>query len=446
MGQVLGAALALRCGRPRSRRASSRAARPAIPTGSSRTVTASPPSSSAIFGGFIVGLTSVGSGVFFGLTLLVIFPLRAHKVVGTDIFHAAVLLYVAGAAHWAAGNIDFAILGWLLLGSIPGVLDRRAADARRSRSSVFASCSPECSGSRGSSCSTCRAPARSSSSRCRPAWSRSSSGSRATAGSASSAVATRRCAVRRSNSSIASRCDAHGLGELRHDRPRLPRGGCRRRGGDRRRRHAARARSTRTAPASARSTRSRRVSARRCTRRADINADETLEAVGALEPELIFVVGWSQLVRDPFIALAREGVFGMHPTLLPRHRGRAPIPWAILTRARAHGRDALRDRRRDRGLRRDRRPGRRRHRARRDGDHAVRADRGGARRRSSREFVPQLLARTAPRIAAGSEPRELLAEAHAGRRDHRLGDARAVPLRLGSRPDAAVSRRVHVPR
>jgi uncharacterized membrane protein YfcA len=75
-----------------------------------------------IFGGFIVGLTSVGSGVFFGLTLLVIFPMRAHKVVGTDIFHAAILLYVAGAAHWAAGNIDFTILGWLLLGSIPGVL------------------------------------------------------------------------------------------------------------------------------------------------------------------------------------------------------------------------------------------------------------------------------------------------------------------------------------
>jgi uncharacterized protein len=75
-----------------------------------------------LFGGFIVGLTSVGSGVFFGLTLLVVFPLRAHKVVGTDIFHAAVLLYVAGAAHWAAGNVDFGILGWLLLGSIPGVL------------------------------------------------------------------------------------------------------------------------------------------------------------------------------------------------------------------------------------------------------------------------------------------------------------------------------------
>ncbi len=62
----------------------------------------------------------------------------------------------------------------------------------------------------------------------------------------------------------------------------------------------------------------------------DVNADETLEAIGSLEPELIFVVGWSQLVRESFIALAREGVFGMHPTLLPRHRGRAAIPWAIL--------------------------------------------------------------------------------------------------------------------
>jgi methionyl-tRNA formyltransferase len=63
----------------------------------------------------------------------------------------------------------------------------------------------------------------------------------------------------------------------------------------------------------------------------DVNSEGTLDVVRGLEPELIFVVGWSQLVRDPFIALAREGVFGMHPTLLPRHRGRAAIPWAILS-------------------------------------------------------------------------------------------------------------------
>ena len=64
---------------------------------------------------------------------------------------------------------------------------------------------------------------------------------------------------------------------------------------------------------------------------ADINEDETLEAIRALDPELVFVVGWSQLVRESFLALARDGVFGMHPTLLPRHRGRAAIPWAILS-------------------------------------------------------------------------------------------------------------------
>ena len=63
----------------------------------------------------------------------------------------------------------------------------------------------------------------------------------------------------------------------------------------------------------------------------DVNADGTLAAVRELEPELVFVVGWSQLLREPLIALASEGVFGMHPTLLPRHRGRAPIPWAILS-------------------------------------------------------------------------------------------------------------------
>jgi methionyl-tRNA formyltransferase len=63
----------------------------------------------------------------------------------------------------------------------------------------------------------------------------------------------------------------------------------------------------------------------------DVNAPETLNAVRKLAPQLIFVVGWSQLVHGAFVALASEGVFGMHPTLLPRHRGRAPIPWTILS-------------------------------------------------------------------------------------------------------------------
>jgi uncharacterized membrane protein YfcA len=75
-----------------------------------------------LFGGFIVGLTSVGSGTFFALTMLFVFPLHAHKVVGTDIFHAAALLYVAGFGHLVAGNVDLRVMIWLLLGSIPGVI------------------------------------------------------------------------------------------------------------------------------------------------------------------------------------------------------------------------------------------------------------------------------------------------------------------------------------
>ena len=75
-----------------------------------------------VFGGFIVGLTSVGSGTFFGLTMLFVFPLGAHKIVGTDILHAAALLYVAGFGHFIAGNVDLHAVGWLLIGSIPGVL------------------------------------------------------------------------------------------------------------------------------------------------------------------------------------------------------------------------------------------------------------------------------------------------------------------------------------
>jgi len=74
------------------------------------------------FGGFIVGLTSVGTGVFFGMTMLIVFPLRSSKVVGTDIVHAAALLWVAGFGHLVAGNVSLPSVAWLLVGSVPGVL------------------------------------------------------------------------------------------------------------------------------------------------------------------------------------------------------------------------------------------------------------------------------------------------------------------------------------
>ncbi len=75
----------------------------------------------AVFG-FVVGLTSVGSGTFFGLAMVLLFPLSASRIVGTDMLHAALLLWVAGVGHLLHGNVDLHAIGWLLVGSIPGVL------------------------------------------------------------------------------------------------------------------------------------------------------------------------------------------------------------------------------------------------------------------------------------------------------------------------------------
>ena len=72
--------------------------------------------------GFVVGLTSVGSGTFFGLAMLLVYPLTAPRIVGTDMLHAALLLWVAGAGHLLHGNVDLHAMAWLLVGSIPGVL------------------------------------------------------------------------------------------------------------------------------------------------------------------------------------------------------------------------------------------------------------------------------------------------------------------------------------
>ena len=74
-----------------------------------------------IGGGFVVGLTSVGSGTFFGLVMLLVFPLTAVKVVGTDIFHAAALLWVAARATSSRATSTSGHR-LALVGSIPGVL------------------------------------------------------------------------------------------------------------------------------------------------------------------------------------------------------------------------------------------------------------------------------------------------------------------------------------
>ncbi|MEA2380556.1 MAG: uncharacterized protein QOH72_527 [Solirubrobacteraceae bacterium] len=71
--------------------------------------------------GLVLGLTSVGSGALIGPALILLFRLTPRRVVGTDVFHAAILLWAAGLAHWIGGNVDFALMGTILLGSVPGV-------------------------------------------------------------------------------------------------------------------------------------------------------------------------------------------------------------------------------------------------------------------------------------------------------------------------------------
>lgn len=73
-------------------------------------------------GGYLVGLTSIGSGSIMAIILLLLYPLAPAVVVGTDIAHATVLSLVTGLAHASQGNVDWALAGTLLLGSIPGVL------------------------------------------------------------------------------------------------------------------------------------------------------------------------------------------------------------------------------------------------------------------------------------------------------------------------------------
>jgi uncharacterized membrane protein YfcA len=72
--------------------------------------------------GFVIGLTSAGSGTLVAIALIAIFRLTPRRVVGTDVFHAAVLLWAAGIAHWVGGNVDFGLAGNILLGSVPGVV------------------------------------------------------------------------------------------------------------------------------------------------------------------------------------------------------------------------------------------------------------------------------------------------------------------------------------
>lgn len=72
--------------------------------------------------GSVVGLTSIGSGSLFALALMYFFHIQGKDVVGTDIFHALLLVTAAGLVNVQFGNVNFPVVFQLLCGSIPGVL------------------------------------------------------------------------------------------------------------------------------------------------------------------------------------------------------------------------------------------------------------------------------------------------------------------------------------
>lgn len=72
--------------------------------------------------GFLVGMTSVGSGSIVMMLLLLFYSYPPKVMVGTDIAHAVVLTGVTSMLHWRLGNVEPSLVGYLLIGSVPGGL------------------------------------------------------------------------------------------------------------------------------------------------------------------------------------------------------------------------------------------------------------------------------------------------------------------------------------
>lgn len=62
----------------------------------------------------------------------------------------------------------------------------------------------------------------------------------------------------------------------------------------------------------------------------DLNHVSNVELIHSLRPDVIFVFGWSQLICRQILDIPPLGCVGSHPALLPNHRGRHPIVWALV--------------------------------------------------------------------------------------------------------------------
>ena len=107
--------------------------------------------------GLVLAVTSAGSGTLIAVGLIMIYRLSPRRVVGTDVFHAAILLWVASAGHLIAGNIDFGLAANILVGSVPGVW-LGAGWRCACRSPACGRCSASSCSPRGSGCSARPAP------------------------------------------------------------------------------------------------------------------------------------------------------------------------------------------------------------------------------------------------------------------------------------------------
>jgi methionyl-tRNA formyltransferase len=61
-----------------------------------------------------------------------------------------------------------------------------------------------------------------------------------------------------------------------------------------------------------------------------INDDDVIDVIKKYDLDWLFIIGWSQIANKRLLDAPKSGVLGMHPTLLPKGRGRASIPWAII--------------------------------------------------------------------------------------------------------------------
>ncbi len=69
----------------------------------------------------------------------------------------------------------------------------------------------------------------------------------------------------------------------------------------------------------------------------DVNSLDVIEKIKKLKPDYISVIGWSQMISKELLSIPKKGCINIHPTLLPKNRGRAPIPWTLIKNLKKSG-------------------------------------------------------------------------------------------------------------